>query len=330
MSPFDFTTDLDWFINKGIHKEYPELSEEEFEYAKREVSKVPSSLCETVLHNICYKKAKVNRFHNTISPINSEPCEESKLEVHIHKHYMYSYGIGGESDSGRRKPVLYSGHIWNYYPIACSNNALHNLSDCRFAHTNGEISYHPLVYKTRLCNSATKDSQGQLPECKDRGKACPFAHSSADLRNLKEIFKEEVKKTQVVSKFSVETYKTAACKKELCRDKNCLHYHNTLERRRTGKYKYKNSMCSHVFVDGKYVDPSFCLNGDNCQYCHTKNELYYHKDNYKKNQCKRHSCRYGQYCPDIHSGEATSNPKLLKLQEKIAKVMAELVIPQTK
>lgn len=332
MNPFDNAAELDWFTNKGMRKDYPKLSDEEFDHARREVASVPSSLRETILHNMCYRKTRINEFHDKMPPVNSEPCEESKLEVHIHKHYMYSYELVDDSDAGkkgRRKPVLYSGHVWNYYPIPCNNGTAHNFSRCRFAHTDEEANYHPLVYKTRLCGAA-KDLQGQLPDCEDKGKACPFAHSAADLRNLKEIFKEEVIRVQTLSKFDVESYKTVACKREVCTDKNCLHYHNVLERRRTGSNRYKSSMCSNVFVNGRYGNPSACLNGDNCQYCHTKNELYYHKDNYKKSQCKRNSCRYGQYCPDMHLGESAPNPKLLKLQEKIAKVLAELVIPQAK
>jgi len=323
MSPFEAATELDWFSNQGIRKQFPEISNEDLDYAKSEVSKVPTDLREIILNNLCYKKAKINIFQENMPSTNTNLCEESKLEVQMHKQYMYSYKISSDlTKEGRRKPILYLGHIWNYYPVACNNKKEHNVSQCRFAHTEEEINYHPLVYKTVLCS--LKET------CKNRH--CSFAHSLDDLRRLKEIFREEViKKEQQQSEsnkgFDIEMYKTIGCKKkDTCKDKNCLHYHNLFEKRRLPKYKYNSDMCSNVFVKGRYESPSLCLNGDNCQYCHTKNERYYHKENYKKSICKRSNCRYGVFCPDIHSSDGSINPKVLKLQEKISKLEAELVL----
>eukprot|EP01022_Parablepharisma_sp_SALTPOND_P001840 TRINITY_DN1075_c0_g1_i2.p4 TRINITY_DN1075_c0_g1~~TRINITY_DN1075_c0_g1_i2.p4 ORF type:complete len:218 (-),score=19.68 TRINITY_DN1075_c0_g1_i2:2862-3515(-) len=62
-------------------------------------------------------------------------------------------------------------------------------------------------------------------------------------------------------------------------------------------------MCKYTFINGKYVNPANCPDGDSCSYCHTKNELYYHPKNFRMKLCQRHPCPYGEYCPDKHLEE---------------------------
>lgn len=49
--------------------------------------------------------------------------------------------------------------------------------DCLFAHNGLEVSFHPLLYKTKLCAGLVA-----LGHCNFKGPHCAFAHSQAELR----------------------------------------------------------------------------------------------------------------------------------------------------
>eukprot|EP00826_Nyctotherus_ovalis_P044799 TRINITY_DN4875_c0_g5_i1.p1 TRINITY_DN4875_c0_g5~~TRINITY_DN4875_c0_g5_i1.p1 ORF type:complete len:252 (-),score=63.09 TRINITY_DN4875_c0_g5_i1:50-805(-) len=199
-----------------------------------------------------------------------------------------------------------------------------------YSHNQCEVDYHPLSYKSTMCSYESHDGF----TCTFLGKRCFKAHSINDLRNIAQIMrklranftmevekeKEREEEKEVLSEFVLETFRTVECpNKSECNNKNCLYWHNTLERRRNPKkYNYDNMMCSKAFNGEKYVDPINCVNKDECVHCHTKNELYYHQLNYRKKKCVRSKCTYGEFCPDVHGAETDNGlNKVEKYKRKI-------------
>ncbi len=202
---------------------------------------------------------------------------------------------------------------------------------CRYAHTQFEIDYHPLKYKGEVCRYAT-EADGF--SCNYMGNRCFAAHSKEDLRNVPDICSKLVANAQTKSvlgqasreddelsvsvraesipeipaaaaeltEFALATFKTLPCHKPRCDNVyKCMYYHNRLERRRNcDQYRYQAKMCPQVFVGQRFSDPSDCPYGDACPMCHTKNELYYHPLRFRTRSCARSPCPYGEYCPDKH------------------------------
>lgn len=308
---------------------------------------------------------------------NSNEQNEYKFEISLHKDFLVNFKTTEceqkddseheencrnfhNKDDMRRKPILYfyKSGIWNYYPIKCEQNECKLGRICRYAHNNFEILYHPLLYKTSLCASCKSfdmKNTGELPDCPNNSCECSYAHSIEDLRDLSKIYNLDIEKIQIQNEtiiknsvkspagmriFNQETYKTFPCPdREECKNKECLNYHNALERRRPSHYKYRNEMCPKVYKDNKFLNPLNCINKDYCQFCHTKNEFYYHKENYRKKICTRNPCRYGEkYCPDIHerkiekkiepsleSENQESKSKFEKLKSKLTKIQQAIV-----
>eukprot|EP01022_Parablepharisma_sp_SALTPOND_P017653 TRINITY_DN2860_c0_g1_i1.p1 TRINITY_DN2860_c0_g1~~TRINITY_DN2860_c0_g1_i1.p1 ORF type:complete len:701 (+),score=83.36 TRINITY_DN2860_c0_g1_i1:99-2105(+) len=240
----------------------------------------------------------------------------------------------------RRKPLYLEGE-WNYYPIMCEKQPkCDNKDECPYSHNLCEINYHPLVYRTILC-------EFRRDECPK--KYCHKAHSLGELRNIVKLYysdhqsealqpipaisydsevtpeseiiqgssslSSEISEvsqpamhkklpTRVLPPFNLSLYKTEKCPNAQCSVVHCEFYHNILERRRNPEiFSYGNTRCLKTFVNGRYANPSECPNGDSCKQCHTKNEFYYHPLNYKSQKCTRSRCPYEKYCPDIHGDE---------------------------
>jgi len=266
-----------------------------------------------------------------IGGFKTKPCpisgaEHEKLDCEFY-----------HSPSDIRRTIKYTpDNGWNYYPVLCKNKDC-TLKDCLYSSNLCELQYHSLFYKTSLCKYPAIDTN--FSQCSNYGERCPFAHSAEDLRNLAQLYcgtKMRNKKAKMIekpkpqpvmepifdnepqpvlspmdsiinqekpkssNKFDIKTYKTIECENDDCDCKNCIFYHNILERRRQ-IIKYKPEMCPKVFIEGRFESPLKCPKGDNCEYCHTKNELYYHPTNYKTKICERKPCKYGpEFCPDNH------------------------------
>ena len=275
---------------------------------------------EKALYNLCYvldiiHKVKIKKLINIKGPT----LNYGIFDKEIHVEYMRDYKTVKCNDiceskincfkyhtlnDRRRKPILYKNGAWNYNPVLCKQKC--NKEECEWSHTQFEVDYHPLNYKTQMCEYEEVEDI-----CLSFGSRCSYAHNK-DFRDIERII------TQVLSVddnelvlcdsinaevgFDIDLFKTIKCNKEHCTDYfHCLGYHNALERRRNVKnFYYEAIMCSHTFIDGKYKDPKDCINKDNCLYCHTKNEYYYHPKNFRIKHCQRRKCSYGKYCPDIH------------------------------
>ena len=70
-------------------------------------------------------------------------------------------------------------YVWSYSPSKCNymkEKGVCTLGDkCKYAHTTAESNFHPMRYKTSLCNHASAPATGY---CEHYGKHCPFSHSN--------------------------------------------------------------------------------------------------------------------------------------------------------
>lgn len=246
-------------------------------------------------------------------------------------------------DEKRRRPLYYKGE-WNYYPVMCAQAKEHaNEKKCECAHNWVEINYHLLTYRTTMC-------EWDKEECKTY--FCHKAHGKNELRDIVALFhtsshsealqpigKAEAGVNQSLSVMEVKTfdianYKTQPCNNKECEDKNCLDYHNALERRRDlSMWHYESRRCSRTYKN-KYLSPANCPKGDGCGECHTKNEFCYHPKNYKTSLCERRSCPCNERCPGVHENEVEQLKNCLgKLEanvEKLRKVEDSLKCPVCK
>lgn len=218
-----------------------------------------------------------------------------------------------------------------------------NLGSCGYSHNQYEIDYHPLTYKGVMCQYETEDGY----RCLKLNERCPKAHGLNDLRDIGSILRKlranaETPAVNITAisdismiqgEFSLSTFRTLECpNKEFCKSPDCIHFHNELERRRSpDDFSYNGVMCSRVHINNKFKHPSSCQKGDKCTHCHTKNEMYYHKDNFKIKPCTRRKCPYGKHCPDVHEAISKGGDagkyvdKIKELEKKNAKLIEELV-----
>jgi hypothetical protein len=196
------------------------------------------------------------------------------------------------------------------------------LKNCIFSHNFNEINYHPLKVQSKFC----KDKRCQIKSCPDvhvgeelllNFNKSQFKDILTQLNNLiklKNENREVIKKNQISRQLKdsekiILDYKTKPCRKgKLCEDfKKCINHHSLLERRRNlNFFTLHNKPCLKVFVEGKWQDPSLCLDGDYCSFFHTRNELFYDMRNFRKiydcpNEQSKGSCEFYSTCAYKHS-----------------------------
>ena len=205
--------------------------------------------------------------------------------------YFY-YNKNKEKEERRRKLIKYSDGSFNYIPVNCQKNCENN-KNCIYAHNDNENEYHPLFYKTILSNNLGHGNDKRLV----KGATNLFEdfriiynyknESIIKLMNLfsekkfsKFSFKEYLKNK--IESFSLNTFKTLECPSVksglncLKEDSHlCYYYHDIQERRRPPTlYRYTNEICKNKIKKGKIIGK--CKNGEFCNKCHSKYELYYH------------------------------------------------------
>ena len=188
------------------------------------------------------------------------------------------------------------------------------LKTCIFSHNIEEILFHPLYFLS-FENNANYNSVFQKSEKNididdelTQTKTIPTYYLSKRKFPLRKIFNdnnESMKEIfQLLQNYSnkinlfggscfMPEIKTKKCpldlfkpdKKDLINHmKRCPFYHNELEKRRTKKI-IKNKICPNVLINGRWKDDISlinCKNGENCQYFHTRNELFYDERNFRK------------------------------------------------
>jgi len=196
-----------------------------------------------------------------------------------------------------------------YQPMKCPSIAENipcpNGDSCRYAHTQNEINFHPLFYKTEPCAGCFFDSNSKF---------CPFYHADEISRKVmleklktkgnKDNLKTQQQNPSMMSQggFNLENFKAKPCLiKGNHNPKVCEFYHHENDRKRpVSIYHYTSNMCQNM---GKGDQ---CPRGDNCNYCHNKVEQLYHPERYKRKFCLSHphnvfKCEYGNFCSFAHS-----------------------------
>eukprot|EP00397_Hematodinium_sp_SG-2012_P007478 GEMP01007524.1.p1 GENE.GEMP01007524.1~~GEMP01007524.1.p1 ORF type:complete len:664 (+),score=108.16 GEMP01007524.1:100-2091(+) len=244
----------------------------------------------------------------------------------------------------RRCPVFPDGRI-RYSNVKCPMIAPYNYecqmgSSCPYAHTASEITYHPLVYRTRKC---------QVANCRDL--CCSFAHSDHEIRNGMELCGAgKCCKTRFCAKYpapcdklfckwahsrddiqaellteeeeayvdednGVEVpagklafflkyrYKTMPCPIGKVHNwQTCAYAHGAHDIRRDPRvHKYSAVQCVHR----ERSFDNICPFRNECKNAHGIKEMMYHPDNMRSKECLDFmylgSCRLGKRCPHLHS-----------------------------
>jgi hypothetical protein len=163
--------------------------------------------------------------------------------------------------------------MFNYICAKCIEKCGNPL--CTFSHSENEIFFHPLVFKTRMCQDYLYGMCSKV--------LCPLSHDyitdfriiySKDDQNIINVLEDaKTLYTSVIYnldknglllplEFNLKTYKVNPCPLgQYCRlDRPlCLNYHDVSERRRCPfKFKYGPLSCNKVFIDGRWGVPSNC------------------------------------------------------------------------
>jgi len=235
-----------------------------------------------------------------------------------------------------RKRPLYFDKIWNYIPKMCPNKNECNDMECIFSHTDSEINFHPLKYKTIPC---------KIIDCKDL--QCFYAHfDNSDLRNLLNLFGNFKYSNKIVDHLEnhfinldseckifnfplqkINSYKTQPCDNPKCtQDFLCEEYfHNFNEKRRPKTSEYLPIMCPNIYKNNEICDASLCPNRDLCKFCHNFFEYDFHPLVYKTRPCLNIKNCKGIYCPYKHGNEILlTNENYNEIIEKLMKTCDKL------
>ena len=245
--------------------------------------------------------------------------DKEKLPTYVQK--MLSNDFYYTDNSTRRRPLIkYSNGAFNYIPIKCEKSEECNKENCPYSHTDNEMFYHPLYYKTRFYNSEKEGYNSKNANDYINDFRIIYNYKNQNIINLlklldekkiaKSNFRDYYKKK--MKSFKLETFKTIEClsiKSGMKCPKDphlCCYYHNPAERRRPPTlYRYSNVMCP----DQKYKEngkiKSSCKNGDFCNKCHSRYEYYYHKLFFGKaitciRQKKKGKCIFEETCYGYH------------------------------
>lgn len=325
------------------------------------ISSIQSNLTVFELINLLKKEEKCLQLLLPNSQVNflidNISIYESREEdiINSHKVIIDSYKIKPNKSkeeskenqfddiSDSRRKVTKDKYHYNYVPIKCkdhiSSSDIEKNTLCKYSHTENEINYHPLTYKTLVC---------RVKEC--NVPYCSKAHGidTNDLRliysyNINEFMKlaNTIQKhslgNQLASysdfikrpnEFNPSNYKVLKCELRECGKQDrrlCHNYHLLEERRRPPMlFKYLASKCSNF-------NQGICKNEDFCNYSHGNYESLYHQDNYNRFPCtkqeKTGSCPYKETCYGFH-GKQSENKNapddMVILRENISQLNIKL------
>lgn len=276
----------------------------------------------------------LRRFNDDIPIFESEQKNVNSSHQLILTKYKTIPITEGESsfnfknaNERRRKLRKDVDDYYNYIPIKCPDNhiASDNQNDnCIYAHNEYEINYHSLTFHTRICSNKDCTLNEYCPNSHGLGedfrriynwKKKEIIDLTIKLENcslLKDTIRDYTNYFPVPTLFTLETYKVLPCKLgHLCtKDIHlCYNYHELREKRRPPTlFKYSNEVCSFAQPE-KNSDfyPSLCSKGNHCDKVHTRYELLYHQELFRKLKlCTRNSkgiCPFIETCYGIHDAQ---------------------------
>ena len=255
--------------------------------------------------------------------------KKQELNLNLPNYYFYH-------NENERRRILKKNvdGLYNYLPIKCLKSHENETDEikekCNFAHSENEIYFHSLIYKTKKCTKKNYCIYESFPEL------CFKSHNfNNDFRliynylddNVKElmfIYEKEMKKIKPyeecfkdleIEEFNLDNFKILECQNKNIFNDNCnidrhlcLFYHNNYEKRRPQNlFKYTNEFCKDLIYENCNFSFEKCPFGNYCHYCHTKYEFYYHEKNFGKLfPCLRekninNECIYKETCYGIHT-----------------------------
>ena len=243
----------------------------------------------------------------------------------------------------RRKIIKFLDGTYNYIPKMCKEYNKCDKEDCIYAHNDYEIDYHPLLYKTKYYdNQEYLDSNKALcPTAKNFNEDFRIIYNYKDkniinlmnqlndLFQLRNITNKRIKlSVGKIKEFNLNTFKLFKCNNKKCEKDThlCYKYHDEREKRRAPfLYRYINEKCEEIEIKNK------CKNKDFCNKCHTRNELNYHKLNFRKRvlcirKIKNGKCIFIDTCYGYHDEKAENTIKnkiIDELDTKLEKLKKE-------
>lgn len=230
--------------------------------------------------------------------------------------------------SDRRRKVLKDVNgLYNYLPELCpdhKDNIVSEQDQCPLAHSEVEVNYHPLVYKTAFCKKRCKDTFCFKAHNLEDDFRRIYDYKRRDTIELtikleeSDLFKQTLINYMsyfgVPDSFSLDTYKVTPCKlNSFCGmdSHTCLNYHDLKERRRPPKlFHLVNEICEMAKPErNSDFFPHMCRYKDHCEKMHTRYELLYYEDNFRKvKPCTRGKvegrCKFYSTCYGIHDDDS--------------------------
>ena len=276
-----------------------------------------------------------NNFNDIIEKYKRNKNDESN-DNKENSYYLYEDEIADK----RREITKNKDGIYNYLPIMKDNiinineeekKRFENLSI--FANNENEINFHPLFYKTLICNFCKNDEdKNYLIE-----PLCPYSHDIQKEFRIIYDYKDRsicelMKALSNSNLFTFENYlkyipkKLHFEKKDLINfkvhkcllDKDCPNdyhlcpfYHESkgdAARRPPLLFRYSSEICEYCFDKNqkRYIVEN-CPYGDFCNNIHNKNEYNYHEDHFrKKYKCTRNpkgKCPFIKTCYGMHNSD---------------------------
>lgn len=249
-----------------------------------------------------------------------------------------------------RRPVTKTKYVFNYYPVKCATHTtsedIEKAKGCKYAHTENEILYHPLNFRTKIC---------RIKKCTNS--CCPNAHGIAkgDFRRIYPFYNrclisltlaiennpdnDKLKNYRDLidnpENFDTSNYKVKPCINALAVNNcpldrhQCYNYHKPAERRRPPLlFNYSATLCENYQMNmnnnGTLVGNNACKNGEHCPNAHGSYEIYYHAQFYMKSKCRKIGsgedvCPFEETCYGFHNIKK-KGPSMNDLNMKIDKL----------
>lgn len=206
----------------------------------------------------------------------------------------------------RRVPCLINNE-WNYGVSRCTTPGCHCHS-CKCAHSVFEVMFHPLVYKTKLCDDFNCQRQH-----------CARAHGTSELRTIGRVHQMDIapklpsarilkptkiiRSTSTFSEYSpsrqemLHMFKIRPCSKShRCEWVQCPFYHHKNDYRR---YPFQGNRLVYYPKQCSLED---CTQGPFCTQAHNIVETQFHPFVYKTTMCRTENCGR-QFCAFAHTQE---------------------------
>ena len=255
--------------------------------------------------------------------------KKKELNLNLPDYYFYQ-------NENERRRVLKKNEdgLYNYLPIKClkshQNEPYEIKEQCNFAHSENEIYFHSLIYKTKNCTKKNYCIYESFPELCFKSHNCNndfrliYNYLDDNVKELMFIYEKKMKKIKPyeecfkdleIEEFNLDNFKILECQNKNILNDNCsidrhlcLFYHNDDEKRRPQKlFKYTNEFCKDLIYENGNCSFEKCRFGNYCHYCHSKYEFYYHEKNFGKLfPCLRkkninNECIYKKTCYGIHN-----------------------------